>query len=232
MFCFVFLCRLCCEPDISITLLEMNETLTKDLIFSRALSSLKEQYDEVCEVAHKDVSPCYCTAFKLLFMCTKFSALSIACARLLSLQAYSAREDLITQTKVSEQVRDFLLKKTERLKHQVCYLRVFSLLHASHFNAFTESGFVVLCNQQLGDTSVEKHRLERTARQDTKVKAALSKRIHMLEKSIAVRFAQTIEHFLFFSVLSFLTISNSDIASPCRTKKSCATSTCCTRTKS
>lgn len=36
------------------------------------------------------------------------------------LQAYSAREDLITQTKVSEQVRDFLLKKTERLKHQVC----------------------------------------------------------------------------------------------------------------
>jgi hypothetical protein len=41
---------------------------------------------------------------------------------------------------------------------------------------------------QLGDTAVEKHRLERTARQDTKVKAALSKRIHMLEKSIAVRF--------------------------------------------
>ncbi len=45
-----------------------------------------------------------------------------------SLQAYSAREDLITQTKVSEQVRDFLLKKTERLKHQVCYLLFVILL--------------------------------------------------------------------------------------------------------
>ncbi len=59
---------------------------------------------------------------KLLSMFSKFSALSIAFTLLLSVQAYSAREDLITQTKVSEQVRDFLLKKTERLKHQVRYL--------------------------------------------------------------------------------------------------------------
>ncbi len=70
-----------------------------------------------------------------------------------------------------------------------------------------------LCNQQLGDTSVEKHRLERTARQDTKVKAALSKRIHMLEKSIAVRVAQTtVQSFVLFSV-SFLTIWNIELLS-------------------
>jgi hypothetical protein len=40
---------------ISITLLETHETLTKDLIFTRALSSLKEQYDEVCTLQRFDL---------------------------------------------------------------------------------------------------------------------------------------------------------------------------------
>ena len=124
--------------DLTITLLEMNETLTKDLIFSRALRSLKEQYDD----------------------------------------AYSAREDLLTSCTVSSQVRTFLQQKFERLRHQI------------------------------GDTSVDMHRLERNARQDNKVcvfcwlkhavssyfafqlgrrlqvKSALAKRIHALEKTL------------------------------------------------
>jgi hypothetical protein len=62
-------------PDISITLLEMNETLTKDLIFSRALSSLKEQYDEVCVVWSRNKTFHLVTALQVAF-----HVLKILCA--------------------------------------------------------------------------------------------------------------------------------------------------------
>jgi hypothetical protein len=40
---------------------------------------------------------------------------------------------------------------------------------------------------QIGTTSAEKHLLERTARQDAKVKSALAKRIAELEQTMIVR---------------------------------------------
>jgi hypothetical protein len=73
-----------------------------------------------------------------------------------ALQAQDSLEDLLSKSKVNDQVRAFLQDKYDKLRHQ------------------------------LGETSVEKLRLELSSSKDVKVKTALSKRIQTLERGVEV----------------------------------------------
>lgn len=63
------------QRSISITLLETNETLTKDLIFTRALKSLKEQYDEAYSSREDLLSSCTVSGQVRSFLQQKFESL-------------------------------------------------------------------------------------------------------------------------------------------------------------